>query len=132
TITPILYGGTQTTNVNLGLQQVNAYLQSIDLPPITIVDQTVQYEVEGSRTSVNPWEQYQVAGLPAMRLGDMLNAPIAEEGNVKQAIESKRRNVLLKKYSTEDPFAEFTKGLTNSFPRFQRANEVYLMDVSTT
>lgn len=133
TISPILYSGNQTTNINLGLQQVNAYLQSIGLPPITIVDQSVQVELnDGSRTSINPWDENQIAMIPALKLGNMLNAPIAEEGRISFATESKRRNVLLQKYSTVDPFAEVTKGITNSFPQFQLANEVYLMDVSKT
>ncbi len=132
TISPILYQGTQTTNIYLGLDQVNAYLTSIGLPAISIIDQNVQYEVDQSRTSVNPWEGEMVAMIPATKLGNMLNAPIAEEGRIPQVTESRRRNVLLQKYATPDPFAEITKGITNSFPMFSLANEMFLMDVSTT
>lgn len=132
TISPILFSGNQTTNINLGLSQINSYLTSIDLPPISIVDQNVQYEVDGSRTSINPWGDQMVAMIPATKLGNMLHAPIAEEGRIPQVTESKRRNVLIQKYATVDPFSEVTKAVTNSFPMFSLATEVYLMDVSTT
>ena len=133
TLSPYMFSGTQTTNLNLGVDQVNMYLTSIGLPPISIVDQSVQVELsDGSRSALNPWAQQRVSMIPARQLGNMLSAPQAEEGAIKEITESKRRNILIQKYSEVNPFAEWTKATTNSFVKFPRAMEVYIMDISTT
>ncbi|MFW6145230.1 MAG: major capsid protein [bacterium] len=118
--------------VTMSVNAVNQYMDGLGMPPITIIDQSLTIEINGQRSSVNPWDNHSVALLPSTRLGQMLYAPIAEEGKVNDIYESKRRNVLLQKYATLDPFQELTKGLTNSFPKYPTVSEVYLLDVSDT
>ncbi len=126
--------GQTSTSIGFGLSQVNSYIQTnLSLPPIKIVDQSLRFESKkGVRSTINPWEQNKVVGVPETQLGNMLHTKLPAEGRVKQATQSKRDNVLISKYSTVDPFGEWTKAEAISFPVMPAVNEMYHLDVSTT
>lgn len=121
---------TQTPN----LENVNAALAGNKLPTIIIVDSYVTIEAEdGTRTVVNPWETGRITFTPSDVVGSTMHAPLADEMvKVSTALKTKREHVMIKRYSTEDPLTEVTKGLANAFPVFSAATKCYMVDTLHT
>lgn len=120
-------------NVLEDLESVNKVLSRNKLPQIVVIDQSVDIEIESTRTSVNPFNSAYVTFIPSTNLGNMLNGPIAEElYPPKQAIQSKAGNVLVSKYSTIDPVNEYTKGECNAFPSWKNIDRCYSLKVDAT
>jgi hypothetical protein len=116
------------------LDSVNKYMASNGLPQIIIVESYVTIELaDGTRTSVNPWEAGVVALTTDKVLGNTYYAPLADELVIDSAATKvKRGAVLIKKFSTEDPVSEVTKGMANAFPAFAQGPRAFLMDTTHT
>lgn len=118
------------------LDDINAYLQAERLPQIIIVDSQVRFEDKNNDlSSLSPWKTGYVAFVPSLRVGQFMHGPIAKENSEayrKKAIMVKRDHVLISKWSTEDPFAEWTEGQANAFPVFTDSDSIYLLKSNGT
>ena len=108
------------------------------LPQITVVDKYVYLETTTHDTStVDVWEDSSAADryvtfLPALKVGDMLYGPLAEETNKpEQVTHAKVGPVLISKWSDVDPIREFTSGSINAFPSFHRVEECWFLDTES-
>jgi len=108
---------------------LNKALAQNEFPEIMIMDQSITIENSShSQSSANPWNTGYVTFLPDLKCGDMLHAPIAEElSPPKQVIQSKKGPILISKFSTVDPVAEFTKGELNAFPSWPTIDQCYFL-----
>lgn len=99
---------------------INQYLLANELPTIVVVNPSVRFEnEEHTRSILNPWEQYRVLGVSELNIGDIQHAPIASEENEelkKKATLVKKDFVLTSKWSTLDPFREWTMAEANAMP----------------
>lgn len=120
---------TQTTSIP-SLESVNAMLIANKLPQIRVIDTYVAIESKaGVLTTVNPWETGVVTFLPSLECGNMYYSDLADEMVTSSAATKvKRGHVLIKKFSTEDPVSEVTKGMANVFPGWATASQSYLMN----
>jgi len=118
----------------LSLDYVNAALNAADLPQIRVINQSIGIEGKnGVITKSNPWNTSYVTFVTETTLGSMLNGPIAEElMPPKNVVQSKSGNVLVTKYSSVDPVAEFTKSEANSFPAWKTISECYSLKRDAT
>jgi hypothetical protein len=120
------------------LEQVNVMLTSRGLPTIIVVDTSITIETEAhTQTSYDPWldssstDKY-VLFAPELPLGNMLVGPIAEETNPpKQVVQAKKGHILVSKWSTVDPTAEYTKGETNAFPSWPTISSCYILNTES-
>jgi hypothetical protein len=109
-----------TSNVVANKETINQYLEAEGLPTIVIVRPSVRIEDKShKRTTVNPWESRRVTLVPDLSIGDVQHGPIAAETSEavkKKAITTKRDFVFLQKWSTLDPFKEWTMAEANAIP----------------
>lgn len=112
------------------LESVNAMLNANKMPQIKIIDTYVGIESKaGVITSTNPWTLGVVTFLPSLNCGNMFYSDLADEMTEgSAAMKVKRGHVLIKKFSTEDPVSEVTKGMANAFPGWSTASQSYLLD----
>jgi len=116
------------------LEQTNAFLVSEGLPKIVLIEQSVGIENDDHTISyANPWKNNYITYIPQVQLGRTLAGPIAEETNPpKQVVQAKKGNILVSKYSSVDPVAEYTKGEINAFPSWNNVDYCYLQYVENT
>lgn len=114
------------------VDDVNMALVAHRLPEIRIIDTYVTIEkADGTRQTVNPWEKGIVTFVPEMKCGYTYHAPMADEMVVDGvATKVKKEHILIKKYSTEDPVTEVTKGIANALPVWGNADRCYLYDTN--
>ena len=114
------------------VDDVNMALVAHRLPEIRIIDTYVTIEkTDGTRQTVNPWEKGIVTFVPEMKCGYTYHAPMADEMVVDGvATKVKKEHILIKKYSTEDPVTEVTKGIANALPVWGNADRCYLYDTN--
>jgi len=122
--------GTSTAVVKPTLAEANDFMTAQGLPRIVIIDSYVDIEdPDHTITSVNCWVQKYILFVPFLKLGETLSGPIAAETNPpKQAVMAKKDQILVQKYSTDDPVNEFTVGLINAFPSWPTIDRCYRFD----
>jgi len=128
-----LYGGSGIL-LTPNLADTNKMLTAQGLPTIIIIDQSITIETaDHAQTTSNPWTSGYVTFIPDLKVGNMLYGPIAEETNKPiQVTQSKQNGVLISKFSTADPVAEFTKGESNAFPSWTEVDYCINMIVDAT
>ena len=114
------------------VDDVNVALKAHHLPEIRIIDTYVTIEkADGTRSTVNPWESAVVTFVPDVKCGYTYHAPMADEMVVDGvATKVKKEHILVKKYSTEDPVTEVTKGIANAIPVWGNADRCFIFDSS--
>ena len=112
------------------VDEVNIALKAHRLPEIRLIDTYVTLEGQsGQRTTVNPWERGVVTFVPELACGYTYHGPMADEMVTDSvATKVKREHILIKKYSTEDPVTEVTKGIANAIPVWGNADRCFLFD----
>lgn len=131
------YGNITATGVTpfMSIEYLNTALAAADLPTIVVIRQSIGIENKdtGVITKSNPWNTSYVTFIPETVLGSMLNGPIAEElYPPKQVIQAKSGNVLVSKFSSVDPVAEFTKSEANAFPAWTNVEDCYSLKRDNT
>jgi len=120
-----------TTKLTVTKKVINEYLIANELPPILVVNPSVQHEsTKGNRTIVNPWAANRVSFITSLSVGTIQHAPIAAEGSAeirKVATLVKRAFVLVTKWAENEPYSEWTKAEANAFPVIDDPTEIYLM-----
>lgn len=112
------------------LEQVNSMLQRKFGLSIIIVDRTVTTERDGVRTVHTPWAVDNVLFLTSNKVGKLVYGILAEETrkSPKVMYEKSGSFILLKKWSTEEPFAEFTSSQALALPVINNVDSIYLLN----
>lgn len=112
------------------LEQVNGLMQRKFGLTIVVVDRTVTTERDGVRTVHNPWATDNVIFLTSPKVGKLAYGILAEETrkSPKATYEKSGSFILLKKWSTEEPFAEFTSSQCLALPVINNVSSIYLLN----
>ncbi len=112
------------------LEQVNAMMQRRFGLTIIVVDRTVTTEKDGVRTVHTPWATDNVIFLTSPKVGKLAYGILAEETrkSPKVMYEKSGSFILLKKWSTEEPFSEFTSSQALAIPVINNVSSIYLMN----
>lgn len=112
------------------LEQVNSMLQRKFGLTILVVDRTVTTERDGVRTVHTPWATNNVVFLTSNKVGKLNYGILAEETrkSPKVMYEKSGSFILLKKWSTEEPFAEFTSSQALAIPVINNVSSIYLLN----
>lgn len=113
------------------LEQVNTMLQKRYKLAIIIVDRTVTVERNGAKTVLTPWEANKVIFLPsAKNVGKLQYGILAEETRkTKTATYEKSGSyILVKKWSMDEPFAEYTSSQALVIPTIDNVSSIYSLD----
>lgn len=112
------------------LELANRVLTDAGYPQIIIVDQSITVETEDhDQITTNPFYAGHIPFIEDFPIGSMLHGPIAEETNPpKQITQAKRGNILVSKWRSVDPTAEWTKGESNVFPTWPLIDRCYFLD----
>ena len=98
---------------------------------IVVVDRTVTTERDGVRTVHTPWAADNVIFLTSPKVGKLAYGILAEETrkSTKVMYEKSGSFILLKKWSTEEPFAEFTSSQCLALPVINNVSSIYRLNV---
>ena len=112
------------------LEQVNGLMQRKFGLTIVVVDRTVTTERDGVRTVHTPWATDNVIFLTSPKVGKLAYGILAEETrkSPKVMYEKSGSFILLKKWSTEEPFAEFTSSQCLALPVINNVSSIYLLN----
>lgn len=113
------------------LDRINEYMMASRLPVIEVVNIKVAIEKNGVSSVMNPWEEANVAFVPAGNLGEIKNAVAVEETRpVEKVVYAKKENTLISKWSNNEPFGEWTKAELNAFPALTAINQIHLLSTN--
>jgi hypothetical protein len=131
------YAGTMGfTGANLpilSLEQANSVLSARFLGlQLRVIDRIVKTERNGVRTNLRPWAANKVTFLTSLNAGSLVWSNLAEMGQQNKAVSYvvADQYILLKKWHTNEPFAELTSSQTLSLPVLDDVESMYIMDVS--
>jgi hypothetical protein len=120
-----------TSKVVATLDKINEYMTANMLPQIVVIDPAVKIEDKAhKKVTVNPWESKRVCLIPDLNVGDIQHGPIASETSealAKVAIMVKQDFVLTSKWSTLDPFKEWTMSEANAIPVINDPDVMYII-----
>lgn len=122
----------QTSKIIITKKVINEYLSEQEIPvQIITINPAVRIEDKSHRRrTVNPWERKRITFLEDLNVGDIQHGPIAAESSEsvkKKAIMVKQDFILISKFSTEEPFKEWTKAEANAFPVVNDPDAMYIM-----
>lgn len=113
------------------LDKINEYMTANMLPQIVVINPAVKIENKAhKKVTVNPWESKRVCLIPDLNVGDIQHGPIASESSealAKVAIMVKQDFVLTSKWSTLDPFKEWTMAEANAIPVINDPDVMYII-----
>lgn len=120
-------GSNNTYAVTLG--QLNIALTANLLPTFELVNIQQMVEEDGIQIPYKPWETVNVTFVPNGNLGVIHNARAIEDGlrPVTGVSYSKSNRTLVSKWSTNEPFREYTKAELNAFPGVEQINQIYIL-----
>lgn len=114
---------------NLDEDQLVAFFKKKFKLTLIIVDRTVITEKNGIRTNQTPWESGIVTFLPNKKAGRLVYGILAEDTRRDPSIMyEKVEYILIKKWHTNEPFAEFTSSQALCLPVLDNANKIFLLD----
>lgn len=129
-------GLTPTTPPTLEL--VNKMMTESGLPKIIVIDEYIQVEdIDHNFSGLDPLESATgvdklVTFLSDLKMGDMLFGPIAAETNpLKDVDQHKVGNILVQVFGESDPVRQFTVGLTNVFPSYNKIDEAWSLNTES-
>lgn len=112
------------------LEQVNSMLLKRYKLTIVIVDRTVITERDGVRTVKTPWAANKVIFLETQKVGRLMYGILAEETRQSKAATYTKAGsfILIKKWSSEEPFAEYTSSQALVVPVIDAVDSIYSLD----
>lgn len=114
------------------IDQINEFLTANYFPIIEIVNESVGVEKDGVITTYKPFNDTSVSFIPAGKLGLIHNAYAIEQMEPVTGINyATYEKVLLKKYRTANPWAEWTECELNAFPGVETIDKIAILDVET-
>lgn len=113
------------------LQAVNDFMQEQMLPVIEVVDHSIGIEKDGQISTIRPFDDNNVALVPAGKLGTIHNALSVEQLKpVEKVSYATFKNGLISKWQENEPWQEFTKGELNAFPGVDAIDAVQLISTN--
>jgi hypothetical protein len=110
------------------LANVNNYLSESQLPIIELVDKAFGVEKDGKILIQRPFNQNNVAFVPAGQLGVIKNALAMEEIRpVENVTYAKFGSALLSKWHENEPLREWTKAEWNAFPALSAIDSMQIL-----
>lgn len=122
----------QTSKITITKKVINEYLAEQE-NPVTIITIKPAVRIEDSnhkRKTVCPWEKHRICFLEDLNVGNIQHGPIAAEDSEslrKKALMTKKDFILITKWSTEEPFAEWTKAEANAIPVVNDPEAMYIL-----
>ncbi|HEX8576973.1 MAG TPA: major capsid protein [Flavobacterium sp.] len=112
------------------LDQVNAMMQKRYKLTIQIIDRTVVTERDGKRTTHTPWGANKVVFLQNLKVGKLVYGILAEETRPNKAVMYEKVDdfILLKKWHSPEPFAEFTSSQALVLPVINNVDSIYILN----
>jgi len=112
------------------LDQVNAMMQKRYKLTIQIIDRMVVTERDGKRTTQTPWGASKVVFLQSLKVGKLVYGILAEETRPNKAVLYEKVDdfILLKKWHSPEPFAEFTSSQALVLPVINNVSSIYVLD----
>lgn len=95
-----------------------------------IVDSVFRVEKpDGTYTSVRPWDEANIIGVPSENVGRLVYGTLAEETNpvAQVAYQKSGSHILVSKYAKTDPLEEFTAGQAVCMPVIDNADSIYML-----
>jgi hypothetical protein len=125
------FAGVKGQTVFPTLTRLNEFLTEALLPVIEVVNETIGVEKDGVISTVRPFGDVNAVFIPAGNLGEIKNALSIEQlVPVKTVDYATFDGVLIKKWQSNDPFAEWTEGEFNAFPSFGTIDQVAILDTT--
>lgn len=121
-----------TSKLVITKKVINEYLAEQEYP-VKIVTISPKLRIEDKshkRKTICPWEKHRICFLEDLSVGDIQHGPIAAEDSEsirKKAIMVKKDFVLITKWSTEEPFKEWTKAEANAEPVVNDPEAVFML-----
>jgi|1185.fasta_scaffold00001_58 hypothetical protein len=121
-------GQRDITNMRPTLKNVNDYLTEQAWPVFEVVEQIIGIEKDGKVGTIKPFNQNNVAFVPAGILGTIKQAIAIEEiRKVEKVAYADFKGALLSKWAQNEPFREYTKVEWNAFPSFDAIDNIYYL-----
>lgn len=122
----------QTSKITITKKVINEYLAEQENPvKIITINPAVRIEDKNHRrTTICPWEKHRICFLEDLNVGNIQHGPIAAEDSEslrKKALMTKKDFILITKWSTEEPFAEWTKAEANAIPVVNDPDAMYIL-----
>ena len=119
---------TEIKNSFLGVDRVNEFMVSIDLPTIEIINVPITIEKkDGTYTTIRPFADNRVSFSVDNNYGEMYRTYANEERMPnKTKAYANAMNVLISKFSDQDG-NEFTEGEFNAFPVLNKTNSIAIL-----
>lgn len=117
------------------IDNVNIVLSGEGLPPIQLVDSTVNIEDKaGNITSLNPFSEYNVVGMTSATAGVTSWTQTAEEkgGIQNSGIAVNRDIVRVTRWNEFNPYRVLTKGESVAFPVLNNVDGIFLLNTNKT
>lgn len=96
---------------------------------LIVVDRVVQSEKNGKRTFHTPWESGILTFLPSENVGRLIYGTLAEETRKNPAIMYEKADyILVKKWSENKPFSEWTSSEALCLPVIDNGGQISLLD----
>ncbi len=113
------------------LEQVNAMMQKRYKLTIIVVDRSVVTERDGVRTVQTPWAANKIVFLESTKVGKLVYGILAEETRQNKAVMYEKADdfILLKKWHSPEPFAEYTSSQALVLPVINNVDSIYILDV---
>jgi len=95
-----------------------------------VIDTIIPVEkIDGSHTSIRPWEQGAVVGVCAKQVGRLVYGTLVEETAPVQGVsyEKSGTNILVSKFSHNEPYEEFTAAASLRLPVIDSVDSVYIL-----
>ena len=115
------------------IEAFNAYLQSMQLPVVEIVNVRAKIEKNGVLANVKTWEDKKyVTFVPGGELGKIHNAIAIEQISPVAGVNyATVNNILVSKWAQTEPFGEYTRGEIAAFPGLEVSDQMFILDVET-
>ena len=124
----------QTAKIVITKKVINEYLAEQENPvQIVTISPAVRIEdANHKRTTVCPWVKHRLCFLEDLNVGNIQHGPIMAENSEslkKKAIMIKKDFILITKFSTEEPFKEWTKAEANAIPVVNDPEAMFILKV---
>lgn len=122
----------QTSKITITKKVINEYLAEQENPvQIVTINPALRIEYANhSRKTICPWVKRRVCFLEDLNVGNIQHGPIMAENSEalkKKAIMVKKDFILVTKFSTEEPFKEWTKAEANAITVVNDPDAMYIL-----
>lgn len=99
---------------------------------VKVVDNSYKYEKNGKRTSIKPWKQDAVVGIPQERIGRVVYGTLVEETHKVAGVSYEKSGsfILVSKFAHNEPLEEFTAGQALVIPVIDDVDQIYVLNAA--